>query len=404
MLLQSAIEITDGQEAPRADHGPIEWVEIDRRLREYARHRASLDAAEAFDLLRAEQLKLYFLHGFATMYEYLERVLGYGPHAARERMRVARTLAKLPQTTAALARGELTYSAVRELTRVATAETEASWLAAAEGKAVNQIERLVAGHQPGDEPDDPTHPDLRPRVVRIELPPEVHALWRQARSVVAAERGAEISDADFVESLCRGAIAPGTGAAGPAHQIAYQQCPDCRRAAQNGAGREIDIAPEVFERASCDAKVLGSLDASTPERATTTVTPRLREQVFARDHHRCTVPGCRSARNLDVHHLVPQAHGGKHELWNLTLLCSGHHAALHDGLLEMHGQAPYEIAFRWVYGPPLPVGLAPEARHALIAERIAQIFAGMLPMTGSSPPADHGTARPGWDGSPVGST
>jgi len=89
---------------------------------------------------------------------------------------------------------------------------------------------------------------------------------------------------------------------------------------------------------------------------------------------------------------------------HVVLLCSGHHAALHDGLLEMHGQAPYEIAFRWVYGPPLPVGLAPEARHALIAERIAQIFAGMLPMTGSSPAADHGTARPGWDGSPVGST
>ena len=222
--------------------------------------------------------------------------------------------------------------------------------------------------------------------------------------MIAAERGAEISDAEFVESLCRGAIAPGTGAGGPAHQIAYQQCPDCRRATQNGAGREIDIAPEVFERASCDAKVLGSLDAAAPERATTTVTPRLREQVFARDHHRCTVPGCRSARNLDIHHIVPQAQGGKHELWNLTLLCSGHHAALHDGLLEMHGQAPYEIAFRWVYGPPLPVGLEPEARHALIAERIAQISAGVLPMAGSSPPSDHGTARPGWDSSPVGST
>jgi hypothetical protein len=179
MLLHSASEIIDDDEAPRADQGPAEWREVDRRLREYARHRASLDAAEAFDLLRAEQIKLHFLHGFATMYEYLERVMGYGPHAARERMRVARSLAGLPQTTAALARGELTYSAVRELTRVATADTEASWLAAAEGMAVNQIERLVAGHQPGDQPDDPTHPDLRPRVVRIELPPEVYALWRR---------------------------------------------------------------------------------------------------------------------------------------------------------------------------------------------------------------------------------
>ena len=360
------------------DMGPIEWQEIDRRLREYTRHRSALDAAEAFDLVRAEQLKIYFQFGFATVYEYMERVLGYGPHAAHERMRVARALAALPETTIALARGALTYSAVRELTRVATAETEADWLARVDGLAANQIERLVAGHQPGDRPDDPTHPDLRPRVVRVELPPEVFALWREARMVVASERGAEISDADFVETLCRGAIAPGSGAAGPAHQIAHQQCPDCRRATQTGAGREIDVAPEVFERAACDAKVLGSLDADTPDRATTTVTPRLREQVFARDHHRCTAPGCRSARNLDIHHIIEQFRGGKHELPNLCLLCSGHHTAIHTGLLTLQGEAPYDLQFRWVHGAPLPVGLDPAARHEMIRQRIEQIFDGFL--------------------------
>jgi hypothetical protein len=394
-------ESTEEREGQTADPWRSEWSEVHRRLREYARHRASLDAAEAFDLVRAEQLKIHFLCGCNTMYEYMERVLGYGPHAARERMRVARSLAKLPQTTAALARGELTFSAVRELTRVATSETEDRWLKAAEGMTAGQIERLVAGHQPGDQPEDPTHPDLRPRVVRIELPPEVYALWRQARTIVAAERGAEISDADFVESLCRAVIAPGTGAAGPVHQIAYQQCPDCRRATQNGAGREIDVAPEVFERAACDARDIGSLDAPAPERTTTTVTPRLRAQVFARDHHCCTVPGCRSARNLDVHHIVPRARGGKHELWNLTILCSGHHAALHDGLLELHGQAPYDIEVRWVYGPPLPLGLDPEARQAMIRERIAMIFEGLSVATGPAAAADLEAARPSWDGAPA---
>src|SRR5262245_16109292 len=105
-----------------------EYRAVDRRLREYARHRSALDAAEAFDLVRAEQLRVYISFGFATHYEYMERVLGYGPHAARERMRVARALVGLPETAAALTRGELTYSAVRELTRVATDETELEWL------------------------------------------------------------------------------------------------------------------------------------------------------------------------------------------------------------------------------------------------------------------------------------
>ena len=40
----------------------------------------------------------------------------------------------------------------------------------------------------------------------------------------------------------------------------------------------------------------------------------------------------------------------------------------------MKGQAPYQIEFRWVYRPPIPFGLEPEARQALIQERLAEIF------------------------------
>jgi hypothetical protein len=35
----------------------------------------------------------------------------------------------------------------------------------------------------------------------------------------------------------------------------------------------------------------------------------------------------------------------------------------------MRGQAPYGIAFRWVYGPPLPAGLDPVERKAMIEWR-----------------------------------
>jgi len=115
------------------------------------------------------------------------------------------------------------------------------------------------------------------------------------------------------------------------------------------------------------------------------------------------ITGCRSARNLDIHHIVPQAQGGKHELWNVTLLCSGHHAALHDGLLVMQGQAPYGIQVHWVYGPPLPVGLDPEARQALIRERIAKIFEQVSSTTDSLAEARECT-RPSRDRGPVGVT
>lgn len=58
------------------------------------------------------------------------------------------------------------------------------------------------------------------------------------------------------------------------------------------------------------------------------------------DHGRCTIPGCRASCFIDVHHLVPRAHGGTHEMSNLALLCAGHHRALHAGLIVIEGSAP----------------------------------------------------------------
>ena len=116
-------------------------------------------------------------------------------------------------------------------------------------------------------------------------------------------------------------------------------CPDCKAATADGAGMIADVTPAQLETAMCDAELLGNVERE-PERVRKTITPRLRRQVFARDHHHCTVPGCRSGRNLDVHHLHFQSHGGRHEIHNLTVLCSAHHGLLHDGMLRVSGKAP----------------------------------------------------------------
>jgi hypothetical protein len=329
---------------------------LHRRLCEYAQRRSALDAAEAYDLVRAEQLKVGILRGCVSHWEYLEKVLGYTPHTARERMRVARALVRLPFTTQMLARGELTYSAVRELSRVATADTEREWLARTHGMNVHAIERAVAGHAPGDRPDDPKQPDLRTRDIKLPLPPELYAMWRQARVALEEEVGSELGDLQFVEMMLRRVLDPSTGEHNPAHQIAYKQCDDCKRTTQNGGGLELDVPDEVIEKAHCDARYLGSLDATAPERATASVTPRIREQVFARDEACCRIPGCRSRRNLEIHHIHPQAQGGTHELSNLMLLCSGHHSAHHEGLIEIAGEAPYSIRVRWRFFQPPPPG------------------------------------------------
>jgi hypothetical protein len=103
----------------------------------------------------------------------------------------------------------------------------------------------------------------------------------------------------------------------------------------------------VLECAACDAVHLGSLDAATPERATTSVTPRKREQILARDGHCCTVPGCRRIVGLDLHHIEYQSRGGGHALTNLTTTCDLHHRAVHFGKLVIRGTAPDRLTFEF---------------------------------------------------------
>jgi len=333
-----------------------DWQALHRRLRGIAKRRAILDAEEAQCLREADKLKLWRRLGYIHMGEYLERELGYGPQVGGERMRVARELAELPLIEASLGDGALPYSAVRELTRIATAATEAEWLDAARGKNLRQIEALVSGRKRGDRPRDPTNPDLVPRVVRLELSPPVFALFRQVQSALADELGGRLDDSSLVELLCRRALDGGGSSERPAHQIAITVCESCNRGWQNGAGREIEVGPEVVERARCDAELIGSLEDAQPARVTATVTPRLRRQVLARDHHACTVPGCRSARNLELHHVEYQRDGGRHEIWNLTTTCTGHHQQLHEGALTIRGKAPDALEFSWRKPPSGHVG------------------------------------------------
>jgi hypothetical protein len=268
-----------------------------------------------------------------------------------ERMRVARVIGELPLIAEALEQGVLAHSAVRELSRVAIAETEGAWLEAASGKSLREIEAMVSGHKAGDLPTDETEPRLHRRAITIEMSPESYDAWRRMHALAAEEHGQRLSDDELVMSVFRRAYgeerSEGDKAGAPAYKLAIKQCLDCKRAWQNSGGRDIEVDPAVVECAACDAVHLGSLDTEVPERITTTVTPRKREQVLARDGYCCTVPGCRRNFGLDLHHIEYQSRGGGHELSNLTVACSLHHGAIHTGKLVIRGTAPDHLTFEF---------------------------------------------------------
>ncbi|MGH9159644.1 MAG: DUF222 domain-containing protein, partial [Vicinamibacteraceae bacterium] len=76
------------------------------------------------------------------------------PGAAREKVRVARALARLPFISAAMERGEISYSKVRAITRVATPDNESRLLGAAQGGTASHVERLARAWRRADRLDE----------------------------------------------------------------------------------------------------------------------------------------------------------------------------------------------------------------------------------------------------------
>jgi hypothetical protein len=186
---------------------------------------------------------------------------------------------------------------------------------------------------------------LKPRIVRFEVRPATYALLRQTQQALAEADGKILDDDALVAAVCTATLARlGSDSAaedsGNARfQILTVICDACKQGFQEGAGVRVPIDAADRECAECDAQRIGSDTAPLP-RATQDVTPAKRRAVRRRDGGKCCVPGCRASRFLAIHHIVAQADGGLHELENLTLLCDGHHRALHDGKLTITGKAP----------------------------------------------------------------
>jgi hypothetical protein len=128
---------------------PVASAELDRLGDQIAELSAHLDAATArlLDLIREFDARGGWNNGFRSCAAWLTWRVGLDPGAARERVRVARALGTLPLLARALARGELSYSKVRALTRVATPETEERLLAIGRAGTAEHVERIVRGRR-----------------------------------------------------------------------------------------------------------------------------------------------------------------------------------------------------------------------------------------------------------------
>lgn len=355
------------------------WETIDENIRRLAAHKGELDHEIGRWLLAAQRARVHQKLGFGSVFEYVERLFGYEPRLTREKLRVARAIEDLPKLRALLRTGQRAWSAVRELARVATPQTEEAWIEKTERMTVRQVEGMVAGRKPGDSPWDAKDPLIEPRRIAFELMPEDFALVIEAFEHVRKDIGPAATQNEVLRAMAERVLV-GRPEQRPAYQTSITVCALCERAWQRAGGEAVEVSPAVAACAQCDGEVVGftQIDEgiATPPQTTPvghptdaaehdvieqlkllakqggartlirvatrafggplkSVTPRQRATVRARDGGRCVVPGCRNFRFLENHHDLPRACGGPNSVGNLALICSAHHRAIHEGYLAL---------------------------------------------------------------------
>lgn len=312
---------------------------VHRRICALKGQRGELDYEQGRWLLAAHRLGVHEALGLGSFAEYAERFGGIDARQGRGRMRVAEALEQLPAIATALKSGELSWSAVRELTRVAIDETEEEWLEAARGRTVREVERMVARQRRGDRPLDEPRAEP-PRRVSFEVTAPTWALVHEAREAMTAKLGASVSDDELVAALARALLDPGAqrddGEA--AYSIAITVCDRCKTATQRAGADQVVIDAAALERARCDAEELGRVDVASPGKITRKVPKKVRRAVIRRHGGRCAVPGCNRSAMIELHHTDRLADGGTHDPEKLVPLCgSPHHSAAHVGTLVVRG-------------------------------------------------------------------
>jgi hypothetical protein len=298
---------------------------------------------------------------------------GIGMGAARERMRVAHALDNLPKVSAAMAGGAISYSKVREITRVGHAGNEDYLLMIAAHGTASHVENLVRAYRRCQEAEELSREQRQQQSRRVSfrydddgslvltcrLPAEAGALVMKALDVavdglpvytdVPAGTPKEVvrysaRRADALARIAESFLAhdviesPGTDR----QQIIVHVAAETLRTGAAGCCG-IEHGPSVpaatARRLACDASVVALVEDENGEplnvgRKTRMISAPLRRLLTARDKG-CRFPGCSNARYIDMHHIQHWANGGETRPSNLVSLCRFHHRAVHEGGFEV---------------------------------------------------------------------
>jgi len=321
-----------------------------------AEHATHIDAALhrlLADLRTFDAAGGWAKQGARTVADWLSWRLRWDGNTAREHVRVARALGNLPRIDDACRRGELSYSQLRAMTRVATPENEEFLLEVAKHSTATQLVvlcRKYAAVQRGEAPT-PADDAERRRITKRDLddgmvcinatlhPEEAELVWTALTRIAKEREAGTFSRVDALVEMAEHVVRGTSPERSPTEIVVTIPV----QALEGDATDDLAIATtrdgtclssRTAQRLACDAGLVAMLEDEDGNplavgRKTRTISPALWRAVLERDHG-CRFPGCTNQVFLDGHHATHWGHGGATNLRNVLAICKFHHRYLHE--------------------------------------------------------------------------
>lgn len=339
-------------------------------------------------LLACDQRKLYLKYDCTCAVHYAVVHLDMLRQRASEHLRVMRALADLPRLHEAYRTGRLRWSKIREVTRVATSETDEQWLDYALEHTTDQVASavvmspreyhrtrialgpmaqldvkqvppealpepelfeppavaLAAGDPaerslsasvspvPADVPRTDSVPSGRKIKLVFELTPEEYAHYERAEDRVRQQAGRRISRNQVLVKLTEAQLQASTSESRSKAPVVVRIDGATGRGWYETRMGLLAAAPEQVQKALAQAReVLVDGRLHRPRALRRRKVPRrLMRALMARAGGKCEKPGCENGPPFDVHHKKPVSRGGQHSLEEIELYCKACHALSHQ--------------------------------------------------------------------------
>jgi hypothetical protein len=276
--------------------------------------------------------------------------------AAREKVRVAHALKTLPAVSGAFRDGELSYSKVRALVRVANRDNEETLVDFALKTTAARVEERCRELRCGaiDSVVEANrayasrfltirrHAERGSVSILVELPLEAGELIDKALDKARDDNPApefageawSARQADALVNMAKSYLRGDSESSTASSENYLVNIHVEQSALASGDGRS-GLPIEIVSRLGCDADAVVIVEDESGEplsvgRKTRIVPTAIKRALKARDRG-CVFPGCHKTRFVDAHHVQHWSAGGETSLGNLLLLCSRHHRLVHEG-------------------------------------------------------------------------